>query len=136
MYEAYYDKEANALLFSEEPVAGKDLFAAGWNVFVCAALQSPAMMRSLIGRAAPFAPAVVRGYRVTSEAIGGREYPFMIPDPDHPHGVLPGVVWLGLDEQDLANIEVLELEKELRRRIEIQVQVGNLHVDAITYLKR
>lgn len=93
-------------------------------------------MGALLGSEPPFAPAVATGYRRTVERVGVEEIPFMVPDPGDPRSVLTGVVWLGLAEGSLERIESLELDKGLRKRITVEVRIGELTLIAYTYVKR
>jgi hypothetical protein len=104
------------------------------NVFVCGALQSPSKMVPLLGRRAPFAPAVARGYWHTSEKIKEKNIPFMVPSD--PQRVLTGVVWLDLTEQEVRKIETIELDGSFRKSVVIEIQVGDRTIEAITYIKK
>ena len=136
MYEPHYDAGSCAIYFVDGAPGDPDVLGGRTNVFVCGALQDPGKMASLLGRNAPFAPAVARGYRRTRASIAGREVPFMATDPDDPERVLTGVVWLDLSVEDLERIEGLELEGGLRVRVAIDVTVGERTIEAITYLRR
>lgn len=135
MYRPYYDVASNALVFSADEKEASAILSGPGRVYVCGGLQNPDKMRSVLGRPAAFAPAVVTGYRAGHiEVIDGREIPFMIPAD--PAAVLPGVVWLDLSEQDIENIEKFELAGGHRRRITIQAQIGQKHLSAFTYIKK
>ena len=134
MYEPHYLAEASALIFVDGPMKDKDYFGASLNAFVCGALQDPDRMAALLGRRAAFAPAVALGYRRSTETISGHRMPFMIPADEE--AVLTGVVWLDLNEEDLGRIEELELDGGHRRRITVDVRVGERTVEALTYVKR
>ncbi len=114
----------------------KDYFDSGHNVFVCGALQNPAKMASVLGRDAPFAPAVSLGFYRETQSINGRNIPFMIDDLGDSRRPLTGVVWVALSDADLGRIEELELAGDLRERIAIEVLVGERRVQAFTYVKK
>lgn len=135
MYRPCYSAEHSALFFCTESISSGAAFSGARNVFVCGALQDPARMSVLLGLEPPFAPAVAVGYRRSVESIDGEEVPFMVPDLDDPHRVLSGVVWLDLTEAALEKIESLELDRALRRRIEIEVRIGELRLSAYTYVR-
>jgi hypothetical protein len=136
MYRPFYSAEHSALYFSTEPVLPERVFSGARNVFVCGALQDPVRMEALLGLEPPFAPAVATGYRRTVERVGVEEIPLMVPDPGDPQSVLTGVVWLGLAEGSLERIESLELDGGLRKRITVEVRIGELTLIAYTYVKR
>jgi len=136
MYKPYYDAQSCALFFVDGPLEDRNYFGGKINVFVCGGLQHCAKMASLIGRNAPFAPAAIRGHLRTWERINGKDIAFMIPDSNDPYRVLTGVVWLDLSGEDVRKIETFELQNNLRRRINVNVHVGERIVQAITYIKR
>lgn len=136
MHRPFYAPEFSSLYFAAERLPAERVLSGIRNVFVCGALQDPVKMSALLGSEPAFAPAVATGYRRTVESIAGGEIPFMVPDREAPHGVLTGVVWLDLAERDLERIESLELDRGLRKRIRIEVRVGEREVGAFSYVKR
>jgi hypothetical protein len=136
MYEPVYSVEHSALYFSTEPIPSERVFSRGHNVFVCGALQNPVTISAVVGLEPAFAPAVASGYRRSVERIGGEDIPLMVPDEREPGNVLTGVVWLGLSKESLEKIEALELGGGVRRRITIEVRVGELSLSAYTYVKK
>lgn len=136
MYRPFYWARHSALYFSTDPAPAERVFSGERNVFVCGALQDPARMAALLGSEPPFAPAVATGYRRSVERVGGEEIPLMVPDPGDPRSVLTGVVWLGLAEASLERIESLELDRGFRKRIAVEVRIGELTLIAYTYVKR
>jgi hypothetical protein len=136
MHRPFYLAESSALYFSADPIASESVFSGARKVFVCGALQDPEKMSALLGSAPPFAPAVAVGYRRTVERIGSEDIPFMVPDTDDPGNALTGVVWLDLSAEDLERIESLELDRGFRKRIGIEVRVGERRVSAYSYVKR
>ncbi len=136
MYEPHYDADSWALYFVDGPPGDKDYFAGKINVFVCGSLQHPGRMSPLIGRSAPFAPAAARGFLRRWEKADGRDVPFMLPDPDDPGSVLTGIVWLDLSGEEVERIEEVELRAGLRKRIAVEVKVGERAVAAITYIRK
>ena len=136
MYTPYYDAERWALVFTDGAAGQPDPFAAGTRVFVCGGLQHPDKMTSIIGRAAPFAPAVARGFQRVWKDVEGSPVSFMVPNSEDPQSVLTGVVWLGLDDGEVRKVEGFELAGNLRRRISVAVVVGDDTVQAITYVER
>ena len=136
MYRPVYSDEYSALYFSSGPSPSDSVFSGGSNVFVCGALQDPARMSDLLGFEAPFAPAAAGGYRRSVASIDGREIPFMVPDEHDPRSVLTGIVWLDLAKANLDRIESLEFSGGHRRRISIEVRVGELDLTAYTYVRK
>jgi len=136
MYESHYDAQNWAIFFVDGPLEEKDYFGGRINVFVCGSLQHPGKMAPQIGRNAPFAPAVARGYSRTWQTVDGRDVPFMLPDPVDPQSALTGIVWLDLSEEEVEKIERVELQDDLRWRIDIEVRIGERRMEAITYIKR
>ena len=136
MFKARYDEESWSLVFCEGSLEEKGAFPEGTNVFVCAALQDPEMIGPMIGRNAPFAPAFCRGFRRVMEKVGGRDIPFMLSDSENPDSVLTGTVYLGLSDAEVRSVEKFELENRMRRRIKLDVFVGEKQIQAVTYIKR
>jgi hypothetical protein len=136
MYRPFYSPESSALYFSAHSVPPEAVFSGECNVFVCGALQNPVEMSGLLQSQPSFAPAVAVGYRRAVERVDKDDIPLMVPDEDDPRSVLTGVVWLDLTEESLEKIESLELSGGLRKRIAIQVRMGEVKVDAYTYVKR
>ena len=136
MYRPVYSDEYSALYFSSDAVSSASVFSGGANVFVCGALQNPARMSALLGSEPPFAPAAASGYNRSVERVDGREIPFMVSDDDDPRSVLTGVVWLDLTKESLDRIEALELDGGYRRRIAIEVRIGELDLTAYTYVRK
>jgi hypothetical protein len=136
MHRPFYLPESWSLYFATEQLPAERVFSGACNVFVCGALQDPVKMSALLGSEPPFAPAVATGYKRTVESIGGEDIPFMVPDPEDSQSVLTGVVWLDLAGEDLESIESLELDRGFRKRITIEVRVGEREVSAFTYVKR
>jgi hypothetical protein len=134
VYRPLYDVPSRALLFIAGPATKRDYLDGKINVFVCGALQSPDKMTPLLGRNAPFVPAVARGYWQTTIEVNGKRVP-MMTETDREH-LLTGVVWLDVTEEEVGKIEVFELAGNLRKRIAIDIQVGDKVVKAITYMKR
>lgn len=136
MYEPSYDDRANALVFLSAVDEGRDVLAMASNAFVCGKLQNPEKMAGLIGRYAPFAPAIALGFDHVIQSIDGASIALMVPDDVNPQHALPGVVFLGLSLAELAAIETLELAGWHRRRIEIEVLVGAARLKASTFIKK
>jgi hypothetical protein len=136
VYDAYYDPESWSLVFIPGPREERDYFGGDTNVFVCGGLQHPEKMASIVGRRLPFAPAVARGFRRAWLDAGTEKVSFMHACPEEPERILTGVVWLGLSEKEIGRIESFELKGELRRRIAVDVAVGERTVKAFTYVKR
>ncbi|HPM76867.1 MAG TPA: hypothetical protein PK961_07230 [bacterium] len=130
MYQAHYDADARALLFVDGEKEAGDCLTRGTNVFVCGGLMNPVRMGGLIGRNAPFAPAIADGY--THRHI--ETIPFLLPDDD-PAAALLGVVYLGLSAEEVAQVETLELDGGYRRKIPLEVRVGDRICPAISYAK-
>jgi hypothetical protein len=131
-YRPHYHPEVQALVFGAG-VLLEDPLDAGRHVFVCGALQDPVRMTALVGRRAPFAAGAVRGFARVQERVGGREVPFMVPAESG--GVLTGLVYLGLSDEELRAIEVLELAAGLRKRVEVAVVIGERVVPAATWIR-
>jgi hypothetical protein len=136
MYRPFYSHEHSALYFAPRSISSERVFSGACNVFVCGALQDPVEMSALLGLESPFAPAVAEGYRRTVGEVDGEDIPFMVSHPDDPRSVLTGVVWLDLGRESLDRIESLELAGGFRKRISIEVRIGELKLAARTYLKK
>jgi hypothetical protein len=93
-------------------------------------------MRSLIGRAACFAPAIAFGWTWELVAIDGKPTQFMAAAPGDPGRALPGVVWLDLSEAEAAVIDALELADGLRRKVRLDVQIGRRRLPASTFVRK
>ena len=133
-YRPYFDAPSRALFFIAGPASKKSLLDGKINMFVCGALQSPDTMTPLLGRKAPFVPAVAQGFWQTSIQVDGKRIPMMTAT-DRQH-LLTGVVWLNVTEREVQSIEKFELAGNLRKRITIDVHVGDRVIKAITYVKR
>jgi hypothetical protein len=136
VYRPFYSPEYSCLYFATEGLSAERIFSGSRNVFVCGALQDPAKISALLDAQPPFAPAVATGYERVVEPIGGEEIPFMVPGADHPHGVLTGVVWLDLSAEGVERIDSLELERGFRKKVPIEVRLGERTLAAFTYVKR
>ena len=136
MYRPVYSDQYSALYFCSDANPSESVFSGGYNVFVCGALQNPVKMSALLGSEPAFAPAATSGYRRSVERIDGREIPFMVRDEHDPRSVLTGVVWLDLTKERLDRIEALELDGGYRRRIAIEVRIGELDLTAYTYVRK
>ena len=134
-FDAHYDPEAWALVFVP---SGNPPFGA-WeedhHVFLVAALQDPRRWPSLLGRQPPFAPALAYGFRRARLDVGGELLPFML-EADDPQRALSGTLLLGLSAAEVERLDAVELADGHRRRIELEVTVGQRRVDALSYLKR
>lgn len=135
MYRPHYDAAAQALYFLPDGMEERGCLQGRRNVFVCGALQYPEKMNALLGREAPFAPAVVVGYKRGAALVGGTEHPFMVPSGGEPRRVLTGILWLNLSEAELARIETLELKGDMRRPITVEALLGERAVKAVTYIR-
>ena len=133
--EARYDAEAWALVFGPLGAEPFEAWQRPHHVFVVAALQDPTRFAELIGRPPPFAPALAYGFRRALLEVAGAQLPFMLEDAD-PQRALAGTVFLGLGDDELARVDAFELAGEHRRRIELEVTVGQRRVDAVSYVKR
>lgn len=130
-----YHSGYSTLVFFAQPADPKHLLSGKINVFVCGALQNPDKMNSVINRAAPFTPAAVGGFKRITESIDDAAIPFMVPS-ENLDEILTGILWLDLSEQELSKIEGLELNGDFRKRIEIEVCVGQARLPAFTYVKK
>jgi hypothetical protein len=133
--EARYDAEAWALVFGPEGSQPFEAWGQPHHVFVVAALQDPARFAGLIGRQPPFAPALAYGFRRALLEVSGAQLPFML-EADDPQRALAGTVFLGLGDEELERVDAIELAGDHRRRIELEVTVGQRRVDAVSYVKR
>lgn len=133
-YHAAYDAARWSLVHLPAGHDGPPPWQTGTHVFVCAALQDPERMRDLTGRALPFAPAVVRGYRRAMLDVGAGPMPFMLPSTDR-GDPLPGTVFLGLSDAEVRGVEGYELAGDHRRRVDVEVRVGERLVRAITFVR-
>ena len=136
MYTPRYDEKANALFFAEASVDLSEIPTGGYSVFVCGSLQNPQKMAELIGREAPFAPAVVFGFRHENLEIGGRSIPFMLPAPEAPERVLTGIAWLALSMEELDRIASVELADNFRQKILLTSHLGSKELQIISFTRR
>ena len=135
MHRPIYDDSAFALYFAAEDAAPRSApFDAALNAFFCGPLMHPDRVAALLGRTPTYAPAVAVGYTRRFEDVAGQSTAFMVPAEDDPHRLLSGVAYLDLTDADLASIETLELAGGLRRRVTIDVRVGEHPVSAVTWL--
>ena len=93
-------------------------------------------MSALLGLEPPFAPAAATGYKRAVKRIDGKDIPFMVSDHEDPGNVLTGIVWLDLTTASLEKIESLELDGGFRKRVTIDVRIGELELTARTYLEK
>ena len=135
MIRAFYDSASWSLLFTGAGELPADPLGGDTNVFVCAALQEPDRVYEMLGRPVAFAPAVARGYTRRLKTVDGAAMPFMLPDED-PGRILTGTVFLDLSADDVAALEVFELAGDLRRRVTIEILVGERRLPAVTYLEK
>jgi hypothetical protein len=91
-------------------------------------------MQELAGRPLPFAPALVRGFRRAMLDAGEGAMPFMLPSHDA-HAALAGTLFLGLSSEELGGVEAFELAGGLRRRIHVDVRVGERALPAISFVR-
>ena len=134
-FEAHYDPDAWALVFAPTDQAPFQGWEEGYHVFLVAALQDPGRWPSLLGRQPAFAPALAYGFRRARLDVGGELLSFML-EADDPQRALSGTLLLGLSPAELERIDTVELAGGHRRRIELEVAVGERRVDAVSYLKR
>lgn len=133
-YRAVYDEASWSLIFTTDG----DLGLTGpdrTHVFLCAGLQHPERMLAQIGRPAPFAPALVRGFDRAMRRVGGEEVPFLLRHED-PLRPLAGTLYLGLGRAEVERVEAFELAGGWRVRIELDASVGERTLRAVTYLAR
>ena len=131
----FYDPESWSLYVADAPRSHAGLFGGVLNVFVCGAMQEPARMAACLGRDCPSAPAVARGFLRRFEGQGALRRSFMLPDPSDAARVLTGTVYLDLSPDELARLEAVERQGGLRRRIDLDVQVGEVRLAAISFVK-
>jgi hypothetical protein len=134
-YRAFYDAESWSLYFADGPRAHADLFGGERNVFLCGSLQDPGTLAVRLGVVRPFAPAIATGFFRRVDDVAGNPTPFMRVDRDDPARVLSGTVFFGLSEDDLGRLDAIEVAGGLRRRIDVQVRVGESVVRAVSYVK-
>ena len=134
-FDVHYDKEACALVFGPAGMEPFRDWSGARNVFLIADLQDPARWPELIGRTPAFTPAVAYGFRRAVLEIDGAQKPFML-EADDPQRTLAGTVFLGLSAAELDRVDAVELAGGLRRRIELEVTVGERRVDAVSFVKR
>ncbi|MEJ2290669.1 MAG: hypothetical protein P8Y05_03000 [Deinococcales bacterium] len=134
-FDAHYDPEACALVLGPAGSEPFQAWDAAHHVFVIASLQDPGGWPELIGRQPAFAPALAYGFRRAVLEIEGAHVPLML-EADDPQRTLAGTVFLGLSLEELERVEALQLAGGLRRRIELEVTVGERRVDAVGYVKR
>lgn len=134
-FDVRFDDDARTLIVLP---AGSPPFE-GWDhehhVFVTGDLQDPACWTTLVGRQPPFAPAVGYGLRRATLDIDGRRVLFML-ESDEPHRTLLGTLLLGLSADEVARLEATLMDRDLRRRIEIEVVAGVRRVPALAHVRR
>lgn len=99
-------------------------------LFVWDELADPALLFELIGRYVPFAPALLPDHERRIERDGG-EYVYRLAE--ELGATTPGVVLLGLDEQDLDALDDFQRAPIHRLRQTGRVRVGNLERVAAFY---
>lgn len=85
------------------------------DLFVYGTLMTPAVMRAVIGRVPPHAPAVLPGYR--RYGLRGRVYPVVVPERG---ASVAGVLYTGLSPRELARLD--RYEDAFYRRVEVTVR--------------
>ncbi len=100
--------------------------------FVWGLLMDPAFIKKLTGHLIPFAPAVLRGYRRETFLKDGRRGFNLVQDP---HGIVMGVVLVGLTEEEIACLDRFEEVPHVMVKEKVQVQIGDLLRDASIYMK-
>lgn len=89
------------------------------RLFVYGELCKPAVLLRQLGRVPPVSPAVARGYRRRRNQRTGY-FEAVSGDGDS----LPGLLLRGLDQSDLARLDVFEnVEDGHYRRVEVEVEV-------------
>ncbi len=136
MLKSLYHPGIQTLIFFENSPPNDNRLREGTHVFVCGALQNPKKTGSLLGSVPSFTYGAVKGFHRGTEMINNREIPFMLPSEGDPDKVLTGIVWLDLSGDQLSKIEALELENNYRKRIRLPVQIGELQIEAFTYVKK
>lgn len=126
-------RENFALLLREESMEKRDYLSAKNNIFVCGSLMDPAFVSDLLGHPVAGAFAVAMDYTRAYVEDKGQKVHFMMPGKGD---VLPGMVWLDLSDEDVKKFEDFEKAPELRERRDIKVKVGDLMLDAFTYLRK
>jgi len=132
MFEHLWIEETCSWIVAPEgvlPAAGE--LASGEILFVWGFLMDPRFLQGVIGRAAPLAPAVVRGYRRETFFRDGRRGYRLVPGRE---GVVCGVVLLGLTRGEMEALDRFEqVPREMVRRT-VEVRVGDLAREAWIYL--
>jgi len=126
-------KEHFALVVRDETLPAGDCFSGRNNIFVCGSLMDPVFLAGLLGRPVAGAFAVALDYTRGYAEVDGAKVHFMTPRPG---GVLPGMVWLDLSEEDVRRFEEFEQAPALRKRVALKVRAGDLELPAFTYLKK
>jgi len=126
-------KEHFALIIRDETMPCRDYLSSENNIFVCGSLMNPAFVADLLGHPGAGAFAVALDYTRGYDEVEGEKAHFMMPEKG---GVLPGMVWLDLSDEDIRRFEEFEQAPRLRKRVELEVMVGDLILPAFTYLKK
>lgn len=134
-YDVRFDATARALVFVPAGAPAFERWEGPHHLFVAAGLQDPARWQGLIGRQPPFAPALAFGLRCATLDVGGCREAFLLEAHD-PHHVLLGTLFLGLSDDEIERFETPLLDDGLRRRVALEVVVGDRRVPAFGYLKR
>ena len=111
MFRIRYENETFALWLEPEGTQ-----VSLWNekepVFVCGKLMEPEFLSSIIGRAAAMAPAVALGCRRAWQDYQGKPYIFLMKSKG---GFVPGMVLLGLSQEERAKLDQFEEIQTVRK---------------------
>ena len=126
-------KEHYALVLRDENMPSRDYLSGKNNIYVCGQLMDPVFIAKMLGHPAAGAFAVALNYQRDFREVDGKQVHFMLPKQG---AVLPGMVWLDLADQDVARFEEYEQVPSMRKRVQLEVMVGDLVMPAFTYLQK
>ncbi|MFC1888401.1 gamma-glutamylcyclotransferase [Thermodesulfobacteriota bacterium] len=127
------DMKHFTLVLRDESLPPRDYLGGLSNLFVCGALMDPGFVADLLGHPVAGAFAVALDYARGYEEVDGEKVHFMTPEKG---GVLPGMVWLDLSDEDVRCFEAFEQVPRLRERVDLEVRVGDILLPAFTYMKK
>jgi hypothetical protein len=132
MFRIRYENETFALWLEPE---GTEVSL--WNekepVFVCGKLMEPEFLSSIIGRAAAMAPAIALDCRRAWQDYQGKPYIFLMNSKG---GFVPGMVLLGLSQEERAKLDQFEEIQTVRKVDQVTLRIGEGEIKGISFFKR
>lgn len=132
MFTIRYEDETFAIWLEPE---GKEISI--WDekapVFVCGRLMEPKFLSSIIGRETAMAPAVALNCSRAWEEFRGKPYIFLKKSPG---GFVPGMVLLGLSEEERKRLDQFEEIETVRKIDPVTLRIGEREIQGISFFKR